>query len=214
MPAYIIFDFDGTLADTNKGIVETFKRTMEILGIPSPSDEEITATIGLPLKQNFLVAVKGISDETADECVRTYRSIFDDTALPKIQAFPEVKETLKALYDRGIRMVIATSRGHRSLKIICNSLGISGYFCGSYCAEDVQHHKPDPEIVNLILKEHNITPDDAIVVGDTTFDLMMGQAAGCRVCGVTWGNHSEETLRSVNPDWIIHSMAELTDYRE
>lgn len=209
MSGYIIFDFDGTLADTNAGIVATFKKTMEILGIPSPTESEITATIGLPLKQNFLTAVKGMSDEMADECARTYRSIFDETAIPTIKAFPGVKETLTSLHERGIRMVIATSRSHRSLKLISDNLGISRYFCDAYCAEDVRNHKPAPDIVNLILKNHNITPDDALVVGDTTFDLMMGQAAGCKVCGVTWGNHTEEMLRQVNPDYIIQNISDL-----
>ena len=209
MASYIIFDFDGTLADTNAGIVATFKKTMEILGIPSPTDSEITATIGLPLKKNFLVAVKDISDELGDECVRTYRSVFDETAIPTIKAFPGVKETLTSLHERGIRMVIATSRSHRSLKLISDNLGISRYFCDAYCAEDVRNHKPAPDIVNLILKNHNITPDDALVVGDTTFDLMMGQAAGCKVCGVTWGNHTEEMLRQANPDYIIQNISDL-----
>lgn len=205
----VIFDFDGTLADTNAGIVATFKKTVGMLGLECPSDEAISATIGLPLKQNFLVAVPGISDEKADECVSTYRSIFYETGVSEITLFPYVADTLRLLRTMGLQSVVATSRGHRSLSLISDNLGISGLLDGCCCAEDVEHHKPAPDLVELILSNRSLDRSEVMVVGDTTYDLMMGQAAGVKVCGVTWGNHSREVLSACAPDFIIDSMTEL-----
>lgn len=206
----VLFDFDGTLGDTNSGILETFKKTMDILGLERPTDEAITATIGLPLKQNFLDAVTGISDEMADRCVAIYRKMFIEETIPTIKFFPGVAETLESLEEMGIKMAIATSRTHKTLDRILDNLGATHYFDRICCADEVVHHKPAPETVEIVLKHFGLQPSEAIVVGDTTYDIQMGQNAGCRVCGVTWGNHSREVLSSCTPDFIIDSMTELT----
>ena len=207
----LIFDFDGTLADTNKGIVQTFRRAVEILGIPCPTDEEISATIGLPLKQNFLVAIPGISDEKADECVKTYREVFYETAIPCITAFPGVSETLAKLHAAGYGIFIATSRSRRSLNLISDNLGISGYYSGTCCVEDVNNPKPAPDMVEKILGEYGFQASETVVIGDTLFDLLMGKAAGCRVCGVTWGNHKREKLLEADPEFIIDKIEDIWD---
>ena len=204
-----IFDFDGTLADTNAGIVATFRKTTEVLGIPCPTDDEITATIGLPLKQNFLVAIPGIEESLADECVVTYRRLFDEIAIPVISLFPRVRETLEALRRRGVRLFIATSRSRRSLSMICTRQGILDYFEGLYTADDVTRHKPAPDIVELILANAGLPAADALVIGDTTFDLMMGHAAGCPACGVTYGNHSRARLLESDPEYLVDCISEV-----
>lgn len=206
----IIFDFDGTIADTNRGIINTFTRSFEELRLAVPSVADMSATIGLPLRQAFGVLHPELDDAMLDTCVETYRRFFYEFELLAISLFPGVKETLAALHGRGARMAIATSRGRNSLDIIMNNVGIAQYFEGVFTVESVVNHKPAPDLALLIIGELKYLPEETLVVGDTTFDLMMGQGAGCRVCGVTYGNHPAEKLMEVSPDYIIDSFHELT----
>lgn len=207
----IIFDFDGTLADTTAGIVSTFQHTFSEMGIPSPSVDKLKSTIGLTLKDGFKAAMEGLTEEQAETCVTTYRRLFDIIAIPCTTAYPGVVETLKKLKAQGYMLTIATSRSHRSLNILSEKLGIKECFEGFYGAEDVVNHKPAPDLVNLILKAHGLLPGEVLVVGDAHYDMLMGQGAGCKVCGVTWGNQSREQLSSVHPDFIIDDIKEIFD---
>lgn len=205
----IIFDFDGTLADTTAGIVSAFQGTFTEMGLPVPSIEKIQSTIGLALKDGFKAAMDTLSDEQADLAVTTYRRIFYASGIQAITAYPGIVEALSKLKELGYDLVIATSRGHRSLGLICDNLGITDFFSGEYCSDDVVNHKPAPDLVNLILKDKGLQQSDVLVVGDAHYDMLMGKAAGCKVCGVTWGNQSREQLQSVAPDYIIDNINEL-----
>lgn len=205
----IIFDFDGTIADTNQGIINTFVRSFEELNLEIPSVADMSATIGLPLRQAFAVLHPELDDAKLDLCNATYRRFFYDYELLVIKLFDGVKETLEELHRRGVRMAIATSRSRNSLEIIMKNVGIDGLFEGVFTVESVTRHKPAPDLALLILKELNYSPADTLVVGDTTFDLMMGQGAGCRVCGVTYGNHPAEKLREVCPDYLLDNFEGL-----
>lgn len=207
----IIFDFDGTLADTTAGIVSTFQETFREMGIESPSVEKLKSTIGLTLKDGFKAAMEGLTEEQADTCVATYRRLFDIIAIPCTTAYPGVVETLKTLKREGYLLTIATSRSHRSLNILSEKLGIKDCFEGFYGAEDVVNHKPAPDLVNLILDTYRLSPEETLVVGDAHYDMLMGQGAGCKVCGVTWGNQSRAQLQSVDPDYLIDNIKEIFD---
>lgn len=207
----VIFDFDGTIADTNRGIINTFKRSFEELKLEVPSVADMSATIGLPLRQAFAVLHPELDDEMLDTCFSTYRRFFYEYELLAINLFPGVKETLAALHNRGIRMAIATSRGRNSLDIVMKNVGIDAFFEGVFTVESVVNHKPAPDLALLIIKELGLLPEETLVVGDTSFDLMMGQGAGCRVCGVTYGNHPYEKLMEVSPDYVLDSFSGIAD---
>lgn len=205
----LIFDFDGTLADTTVGIVRTYQETIRLMGLKVPDEERVKSTIGLALKDGLMAGVEELTDSLADEACAIYRRIFPEIAVPCITAFPGIPEMIKRLKDMGYILVIATSRSHRSLDGLAEKLGVKEYFSGMYGAEDVVNHKPAPDLVNLILKDFSLKPEDALVIGDATYDLLMGKAAGCRVCGVTWGNQSREKLSTASPDHIISELDEL-----
>lgn len=211
MTKIAIFDFDGTIADTNKGILKTYQETLRRLGLPNEPDDKITAAIGLPLRGVLKAISAGMTDELAEQGAKIYRSIFNDIAVPHITLFPGVKETLEAIRSRGMKLAIATSRGNDSLRFLAEHLGITGMFDGMFGEECVSNHKPAPDLVNLILETYGISKDEAIVIGDTTFDIGMGNAAGCRTCGVTIGNHSREKLLTAQPTYIVDSFSEVLE---
>lgn len=207
---HCIFDFDGTLADTSDGIVECVKATLSRMGLPDQPAERIKHTIGLPLQETIRQG-GAVPDDRVDEGVEIYRSIFFDIASQYILLFPGVRETLLQLHAAGVTLSIATSRGTNSLNKILDNYGIKDIFGLKATSTGDWKPKPAPDMVIYLLGALGASPEETLVIGDTTFDLMMGAGAGCKTCGVTWGNHSREMLASVHPDYIIDSMKELND---
>lgn len=209
MPA-IIFDFDGTLADTQRGILATSQETLRRMGLPPADDAALAATIGLPLIQNFTRGA-GLDEEEARRAVEIYRSIFDEVAVPVIQLFPGIEETLRTLAGRGIPMAVASSRGQRSLEMLMTRTGLAQFIPVSmvFGVESAARPKPAPDLVYVILGKLGTRPDETLVVGDTTFDIEMGRAAGCRTCGVSYGNQTADQLATAAPDYIIDDLRKL-----
>ena len=111
----IIFDFDGTLADTTESILATYRMSIQALGADSRSDAQCQSTIGLPLKEGFRQLYPGSSDSWLDECVATYRRIFTENKSRLVpHLYPGVREALHKLSDLGIEISVASSRSRES----------------------------------------------------------------------------------------------------
>ncbi|MBE6232675.1 MAG: HAD family hydrolase [Bacteroidales bacterium] len=205
----VILDFDGTLADTAAVIIRTMQATISELGLPSRTDEQCAAMIGLRLVEIPPVLFPECSID-ADIYARTYRRLFHEyDTEDAVKIYPAVAETLKTLKSKGIILTIASSRSHASLAEYVERLGLSSFISHILGADDVDKGKPDPEPVNRILERFGISPEETMVVGDTSFDIMMGRNAGTRTCGVTYGNGSMESLNDA--DRLIDDFGKLHD---
>ena len=206
----IVFDFDGTLGDTQQIIVTTLHMTIAEMHLPERTDAECISIIGLPLAGCFRALYPDADEETVTLCADTYRRLFKEnmqTFTPV--AFPHVVETLHKLKDMGLTLTIASSRWHKSLVELVHNLGIDD--CISYLlgADDVELAKPHPEPVLQTLVATGIDAIHTLVVGDMAVDILMGARAGARTCGVTWGNGSRRDLEEAGADHIIDSIEEL-----
>ena len=206
----IVFDFDGTLGDTQQIIVTTLHMTIAEMHLPERTDAECISIIGLPLAGCFRALYPDADEETVTLCADTYRRLFKEnmqTFTPV--AFPHVVETLHKLKDMGLTLTIASSRWHKSLVELVHSLGIDD--CISYLlgADDVELAKPHPEPVLQTLAATGIDASHTLVVGDMAVDILMGARAGAHTCGVTWGNGSRHDLEEAGADHIIDSIEEL-----
>ena len=189
---YIIFDFDGTIGDSQRLIVKTLQDTMRERGLEVKSDEACAKTIGLRLDEAF-VALFGMNAKEGEACAATYREIFmKNKEIMIVEPFPHVIETLRKLHQRGFVLGVASSHN---------------IFTSIVAGDDVEHVKPAPDMVWRALKEMNGEIEEALVVGDMTFDVDMAHNAGCKACAVTYGNGTREQLASA--DWIIDDFAEL-----
>lgn len=205
----IILDFDGTLADTAAVIVSTMQATIQELGLPCRSDGQCAAMIGLRLIEIPPVLFPECSID-GELYASTYRRLFHEfNTEGAVVLYPNVVETLSALKRKGIILTIASSRSHASLAGYVESLGLSSLISHILGADDVDKGKPDPEPVNRTLERFRLRPEEAIVVGDTSFDIHMGRNAGTKTCGVTYGNGSRESL--VDSDWLIDDFSQLLD---
>ena len=219
---YIIFDFDGTIGDSQSLIVKTLQDTMRARKLEVKSEKACAKTIGLRLDEAF-VSLFGMSAEEGMECAATYREIFlDNKKTMIVQPFPHVIETLRELHRRGYILGMASSRNHCSLDGYVKQMQLEDIFSSIVAGDDVEHVKPAPDMVFMALGEmkgmkNPVTSaesgdvedmlDEVLVVGDMTFDVDMAHNAGCKACAVTYGNGTREQLASA--EFIIDDFAEL-----
>lgn len=207
MIKYLVFDFDGTLADTTEGILKTTEATLQRMGLPAAEASLVQQAIGLPLQGSLRAA--GVPEDRIEEAVDVYHELFYDVAPKHITIFPGVREGLELLAGKGFRMAIATSRGEPSLVSLLTEHGIRQYFEVLGTTGCVERPKPAPDLVLWVLDRFGAIPEEAMVIGDTTFDIEMGSAAGCSTCAVSYGNHSVERLQTASPNHIIPDLRVL-----
>ena len=208
----VIFDFDGTLADTKENIILTFQMTMKELGVEIKSRQECAATIGLTLEDAFKVLYPGMAAEKYILLRDTYRRIFKENRKILVPGlFPEVMETLKELRRKGYLMSIASSRQSPSLHSFLEDMKIAHLFEYAVGGDNVEHPKPAPDAVLQILRHYNLSAEEAFVVGDMPFDINMATNAGVKSCGVTWGNADAAQLKESGANYIIDKMSQLLE---
>lgn len=206
----IIFDFDGTLADTYELIIKTNQAAMEAMDYPVRDEEAIRATIGLPLEAGIRALYPDLPEEALPQWCATYRRIFDvykTQYLPVL--FPEVKETLEWLRDKGFVLTVASSRQSVSLNAFLRDLGILPCFRYVLGADNVSRAKPDPEPVLKTLRDLGYSAGKTLVVGDMPVDILMGSRAGAGTVGVTYGNSNRAQLLEAGADFVLDHFSEL-----
>lgn len=221
---YIIFDFDGTIGDSQSLIVKTLQDTMRARKLEVKSEEACAKTIGLRLDEAF-VSLFGMSAEEGMECAATYCEIFlDNKKTMIVQPFPHVIDTLRELHRRGYILGVASSRNHCSLDGYVKQMQLENIFSSIVAGDDVEHTKPAPDMVfkalgeMLGMKNPGASAEaedikdvlaETLVVGDMNFDVDMAHHAGCKACAVTYGNGTREQLASA--EFIIDDFAELLE---
>ena len=208
----IIFDFDGTLADTYELIIRTNQAAMEAMNYPVRDEETIRATIGLPLEAGIRTLFPDLPEEAIPQWCAMYRRIFDvykTQYLPVL--FPEVKETLEWLRDKGFVLTVASSRQSESLNTFLRNLGILPCFRYVLGADNVAKAKPDPEPVLQTLRDLGYSAEQTLVVGDMPVDVFMGARAGAKTVGVTYGNSNRAQLLEAGADFVLDRFSGLKD---
>lgn len=205
----VILDFDGTIGDSQKLIVKTLRQTISECNLPPRTDEQCAATIGLPLYKAF-VEMYGMSDAEGGRCADIYRRIFmENKSAITVEPFPHVLETILELHGMGVTLAIASSRSRQSLVEYVEQYGIADCMSCIVASDDVENAKPAPDMVMKVLALTGGNPATTLTVGDMTYDIDMGRAAGTKTCGVTYGNGTLEELSVA--DFLIDDFSELVD---
>jgi phosphoglycolate phosphatase len=206
----VIFDLDGTLVDTPYVIVQTALSALAERGCSGPTPEAIRATIGLPLNVAFS-GLLGVPEhaENVQGCVAEYRRLWRERVVPRSKEFlyPGVAEGLPGLRAQGLRLAVATSKAQAGAVRQLEAAGIAQYFEVVAGYEAVARPKPAPDLALHVLDRLGIAPEGAVVVGDTTHDLLMARAAGLRAIAVTHCAQDEATLRSADPPFVAGDFA-------
>lgn len=203
-----VFDFDGTLVDTCAPIMLAVRAALEAWGLEPPPEAEFLHMVGLPLDEIFRrVAVEADEHQITSMC-SVYRERFQRVAQGRTRLYDGVVETVAHLRGAGVRLAIATSRGMPSLVQILENHGLGGAFEFLVSHNCVERGKPHPEMLERVLGHFDTGPNDALMVGDTTFDMSMGRAASVDTCAVTYGLHDAEALEQEQP---THTVDRATD---
>lgn len=205
MTNMLIFDLDGTLVDTPSAIVEAFTRTFTNLRIEPADAAAIRATIGLPLDQAFGKLLGAPTDDrTVIRAVQRYQVLFKEHVMPSAKRllFRGVAEGLTALQRQGFTLAIATSKFFANAEGLLIAAEIRDRFALVVGADQVDRPKPHPDVGHFIIRQLGIPAERAIMIGDTTHDLLMAKAVGMRSIAVTYGVHSLPELMSAAPTWI------------
>lgn len=202
----VVFDLDGTLVDSRAAIVGAARAALAAHGLPPPPDAAVLDAIGLPLADVLARFVPASARGLLPEVVDAYRHAY--VALDRHpRPFDGVVAVLDAL--RGRDLAVATGKSVAGAERVLAELGWRDRFAVVVGHESVPRPKPHPDMVHAVWAALPAAPSDTVVIGDTTFDLDMGRAAGAVTCAVTWGNHPEARLRASAPDFVVHTPAEL-----
>ena len=207
--AGVLFDLDGTLADTVELILMSYRHTMRTHLGEVPPDERWLATIGRPLPVQ-LAAFARDDDESAamrDTYVAFQRSLHDAMVRP----FPGAIGVLSELRSRGVRLGVVTSKARGIARRTMEVCGLWDRVDSVVCGDEVERGKPDPEPVRRALRSLGLedVAGEVLFVGDSPVDLRSGRAAGTRTAAVAWGPHARSLLDAERPDLFLDDLAEL-----
>lgn len=209
----IMFDFDGTVMDTNKVILQSWQHTFRTFEGRERSEEEIYSTFGEPLSITMKKVLPNIPVEKATD---VYRSYHYDKFTDLISVFPGVLELLKDLKSRNHKVGLVTSRLWSTTQIGLDKYGMQKYFDTIVTGDDCSNFKPDPEPVNVALERLKSRPEESIMIGDTIFDILSAKNAGVKSALVSWAlavSEKEKTGEN-SPDYILNQPNDLLDIIE
>lgn len=204
-----IFDWDGTLCDSTGKIVRSMQQAAKKLQLPEPEDSHVLNIIGLGLPEAVKCLYPDISAPQAELLRSAYSEYFlhhDQTPMP---LFEGVEETLHQLRDQGFRLAIATGKSRRGLERVLGDLGMTLFFHGSRCADETTS-KPDPHMLLELLEEFGFPAHEAVMVGDTEYDMEMARRAVMPSVAVSYGAHHIDRLKPYQPRLCIDRFAQIT----
>jgi phosphoglycolate phosphatase len=204
----LIFDWDGTLADSIGRIVEAMHVASERCGFQLRDDFAVKGIIGLGLPE----AIRTLYPEIADDELITFRRYYADhyiasEALPS-PLFEGVVESMAAFRAQGYHLAVATGKARRGLDRVLKSHGWEDYFDITRAADETAS-KPHPLMLEQILAHCRVRPEQALMVGDSSFDLQMARNAGIDSVAVSYGAQSIEALKVFEPALAIDRFSEL-----
>lgn len=206
----VLFDFDGTVMDTNDVIYRSWQYTYNELTGRDGSDAEIFKTFGEPLVTSM---EKAFPDVPAKKAVDIYRSYQYEHYEDLIELFPGIEETLIGLKDRDLKTGLVTSRLRPTTERGMKKYGLERYFDKIVTMEDCTKYKPDPEPINIALKKLDSRPGESIMIGDSMFDLRCARNAKVEYAMVGWAQAVDaESLRDDDaPDHVLKRAEDLLD---
>lgn len=198
----VLFDLDGTVLDTSDLIISSFKYTFHKHYKREISLSEIHAFFGKTLR----AAMEHLGPDQVEELIQTYREYSLAHHDQMITVFSGVVETIHALYEAGIVMAIVTSKTKKTALRGLKLFDLDNYFPIIIGADQCQNHKPHPEPIQNALIQLKMRPEECLMVGDSSFDLISARQAGVKTAAVRWTRVSWETILLEKPDYILENM--------
>lgn len=205
----IIFDFDGTIADSKTCSLIATKKAFNDYGLNIPSDEQIEYYMGIPIEESFnLMSAIKLNDKELTELMTLFRENYKETKAHHLKIYKGMQEQLESLHQN-YKLFVVSSKRTNVLERNLSKLGVAKLFVEVIGSDKVKKYKPSPDGIIYILQKYDLQKKETIYVGDAVFDIKMAKNADIDSCAVTWGSHSIEVLKAENPNFIINNVKEL-----
>lgn len=203
----LIFDFDGTLIDSKDDIATSVNLTLGDLGLPLRLPEEIFSFVGDGVKRLLRLSVGEENLALYEEALRIFRRHYLSHCLDTTRFYPGMDRVIETL--SGVKKAIATNKSMEYTLAIVEGLGLRSHFAAIESPADSSELKPDPGMLLRILSTLKISPEGAVLVGDSTNDVRAAKAAGIRACAVGYGYGDREKVTALEPDFYCEKPEEL-----
>ena len=206
----IVFDWDGTLFDSTALIVRCIQQACRDIGAAVPNDGDAAYVIGLGLQDALRHAVPDLAAERYPALGLRYRHHYV-ASQHELSMFAGTLDMLQALKARHHWLAVATGKGRRGLDEALAHAQLKGLFDGTRTADETAS-KPDPRMLNELMREFGADPQRTLMIGDTTHDLQLARNAGTPCLAVSYGAHEPDAFNAFEPLTIAHSTRELHDW--
>ncbi len=207
----LIFDWDGTLMDSAQHITSCMRAAIDELAAEPRSNEQIRNIIGLGLEEAILALYSDADTVFIQQIAESFREHFlfkDKTPSPLFEGAGEVLEGLKSV---GYQLAIATGKSRRGLDKVLADTGFEAFFPVTRCADET-FSKPHPQMLYELLTDYNITAEDAIMIGDSEYDLQMANNAKMDALAVSYGVHDASRLLAQQPLACVDNVTEILNW--
>lgn len=203
---YILFDLDGTLIDTNQLIIDSFKHTYKLHINRDIEEKEILQYFGEPL----ITTLRRYSPDNAEELYNTYINYNESIHDHSVSLCCNIQEALERLKEMGCIMAVVTSKRSKMAFRGLELFDILKYFSVVITVDDTTQHKPHPEPVLKALEKLGATAEEAVMIGDSVFDIQCAHNAGVKAIKVSWGAALEHQDQE-EPDYLVNNAMEIVD---
>lgn len=209
MTSSVLLDLDGTLIDSQPGILASCLAALRALGHEPDEALDIRQVIGPPLEDIMQVLLTSYGDDRVDEAVAAYRQHYGESGFLGSVPYPGIGASLEAMKRAGLRLYLATSKRAVFANRILDHLKFTAYFDGIYGSVPGGELDHKPELLAHVLAKHDLSPTRSLMVGDRRYDISGAHAVGMRGLGVLWGYGTRDELEAAGADQLVESPADL-----
>ena len=206
----LMFDLDGTLADTGRDLADAVNFTRAYFNLPKLPDDAVLTHVGRGVEHLLKQALPEENPERFEEVLRVFLRRYEDHLLDATVLYPHVQQTLEHFRDK--RRAVVSNKMHRLTVAVLRGLGVENCFDVILGGDSAPQKKPDPALLRRALARFDVPAERALMVGDGDIDIEAGKRAGVVTCGVTYGLGRKQDIIAAAPDFIIDSLSELAGY--
>lgn len=208
------FDFDRTLADSTSVNIYATQTAFHDLKLTVPSVDKIISYMGVPANLSFPQMVKeDLSQGDVKSLIRRFRNLYLENEDRGTILYPGIEDALKKLKEEGKHLYVVSAKETESLNRNLQKLHILELFDETIGFDRVEHPKPDPEALLVLLQKYQLDTNQSVMIGDAKYDLIMGNAAHTKTCGVLWGASDIESIKEQNPTYLLTTPMDLVSIK-
>lgn len=205
----MVFDLDGTLADTGEDLAFSVNRALESLGLPARPESEVLGFVGDGVHKLLERALGESNRDRLPEALERFRAVYGEHLLDRTRLYPGVTDVLRHFEDKP--KVLITNKTLDFSVTLCTRLGIARFFKEIIGGDSREFMKPDPRLLAPLFERFGVRPSQTLVIGDGHNDILLARNAGARSCAVLNGIGRREALLAMRPDFAIERMVDLLE---